>query len=293
MPESSKFTKMEREALEAQRQGKRITAEQQEVPDGPPVVTLKEFAEKAMPVPPGAPAATLAPSPEKPMNSQDQVSPADLESLKKSVFDPPSAPDASTPAETDAPIEGDSEDASDAGVGPDSCPRCGWDLSKDVLDEPTEADKLEFVESLLGSRRFMRPVNFIGGKIEATYRTVTVEEEDAINDYINGKIDRESIRNPEDWQLWYTRCRLVMMLDTLTLGTSRKKFKEVNAANFPPVESIKDDIPLQRALREVPTKWPVTIHAMLIQGMITVDNIYSILMSRINDPNFWERPAET
>ena len=82
------------------------------------------------------------------------------------------------------------------------------------------------------------------------------------------------------------------MLKRLSLDKSVKEFPEVNDKHYQPSPDIKGDSSLRRALREVPTKWPLSIHGLLIQGMSQVDEIYITLMSRANDPSFWSGLTE-
>lgn len=273
----AKFTDMEREAMERQRNGEQVAADVQKVPGSPtPVVSLKEFggqpAAGPAPLEPAPPNPELPPSIQPaPVSSRAQDD-AQIEDMKRAVFgDEQPADPAPDPVDKGGDI-----------LGPKICPRCGWDQDVDAAVQPTEADKVEFLESVLGERRFTKRIELLGGKMKATFRNVLIEEEDEITDFINSRIDSGKIRNEQDWQLWYTRCRLVVMLDKIDFGDKEKEFDPLSA--FSPEESKPR---LQVMLDTVPKKWPLAIHALLVQAMQEFDQVYGTLMSKAYDENFW------
>lgn len=294
------LTPMEKQALEARRMGKKVDAQQLKIPGQAPIVTLREFAgmaEAPMPVPPPAPEvapeqpafapapAAAAPEASKKFYSNaeaeppQQVTKDDLEKLKATMFDEGKQP---------TPVDDVEAAAEHVGLYPKFCPRCFWDLKVATVNEPTKDDKLEFVESVLGNRRFTKEIPMLGGRMSAIFRTVTVEEEDAINEFIQVETAAKRITSTKDWSIWYTRCRMVVMLKRLTLDKTVRDFPEVSDKNYAPASEIKGDNSLRRALREVPSKWPLSIHGLLIQGMSQVDEIYTTLMSRSGDSSFWQ-----
>lgn len=282
-----KFTEMERKAMEAKRQGKQVAVDQQKAGEGPPVVTLREFTEGASGEQPPAAPGPLPPPPEAPAGyvppvnhqvtsqpQQGQIPEADLEALKNSTFGAPEPEAEEEPAEAE-----EKEDL----FKQTQCPRCGWVLENQSLHEPTDEDKLEFVESVLGSRRFTREVTFLGGRLKVRYRTVLVPEEDAISEHLNELMEKKTIQNEAEWSLAYHRARLVVMLQELELRGETKKYPYLKEYTG---DSLKEK--LRKALEEVPKAWPLTIHGLLVQGMEVVNGIYQVLMSRAYDPNFWE-----
>lgn len=285
------MTPFEQQALDARREGKKVEVMQQKIPGQAPVVSLREFAG----VPVGE-APIPAPAPELPATQElvsevrhaaertpvsAPVTSEDLEQLKTAIYG------AVKPAVVEEEVPVVSSPAPDVGLRPVKCPRCYWDLDA-LINEPTTEDKLEFVESTLGNRRFTKEVPMLGGKVKVLFRTMTVEEDDAVTDFINEEVIAKRISTGADWSLWFTRCRMVTMLQQLTLADAVQKFPVVNAANYKPDEAIKNDSPLRRAMREVPTKWPLSIQGMVIQSMAKVDEVYTTLMARAYDTNFWD-----
>lgn len=292
MPEG-KFTEFEKQAMEAKRQGKKVSVDEKDTGDGPPVVSLTEFAGAETPPPapgPAQPTPTVAkqepdaapPSVQSTTPVQEQQgNEADVEQMKEAVFGKVEQPE-----EEDEYKKGEGEDKETL-FEPKQCPKCGWNLN-DPIYEPTDEDRLEFMESLLGNRRFVRRAEFMGGKIKATYRTVLVKEEDAITEYLNEKLDRKTIQSETEWMVGYHRARLVVMLQEIEIGGKSKKYDTIamwaeNEDNL--VEGLK------KAEEKVAKDWPLSLHGILIQGMEETNKVYSTLMSRAYDPNFWEGQA--
>ena len=288
---SEKFTKMEREAMEAKRRGNQVEVNKQEVTDAPPVVTLREFTADTRetpeaapgPLPPPPVSATTAAEPVVPESiaapqGDSAVSEADIEALKNSAFGTPEAELPAEPDEDPVPVAEHKSMFSRT-----DCPRCGWNLDNDEVEMPTEEDKLEFMESILGDRRFCREVSLLGGRVCPTYRTVLVAEEDAITAHLNELMDRKTVQNEAEWSLAYCRARLVTMLKSVSIEGTRKKYKEISEhAGATPLEK------LRVALEEVPKGWTLAVHGLLVQGMEATNAVYKALMSRAYDPNFWE-----
>jgi hypothetical protein len=287
-----KFTEFEKKALEARRSGNQVEVEQRDKAEGKaPVVSLREFAE-APEVPPAAP-APLPPQAEEAPSADENPSAAPapavaappedgeaIESLKKSLFgdEKPITPAEET--EEEAPVS-EPEDL----FARKDCPRCGWVIDNHSIHEPTEDDVLEFMESVLGGRRFEKEVSLLNGKITIRFRTVTVEEEDAITSYLNEKMDDKDIQNTSEWTMSYNRARLVCMLKEMRLGEGIKK--------FPPIKDMACDKEttakaLTRLVDEVPRDWPAAIYGLITQAMLQMDGTYQTLMARAYDPDFWE-----
>jgi hypothetical protein len=60
----------------------------------------------------------------------------------------------------------------------DNCPHCGWDLKKSELTDPSDDDKYDFVQSILGSIRFKKSYSMFDGKYTIVFRALTSKESD-------------------------------------------------------------------------------------------------------------------
>lgn len=294
---SSKFTEFERQALEARRRGNHVEVEQGSPREGKaPVVSLREFTETVQSPPPG-PAPMPLPDvpgempqmPQAPQVSSVAAAPASdttLEQMKDAMFGKVQSENEETePEEVEEPEDDDATDPLRE-LRAKHCPRCGWLVDDVEFAEPTDEDKLEFVESVLASRRFEKEVSRLGGKVRMRFRTVTVPEEDAITEHLNGKIAGGLIQNSEEWTLEYQRARLVCMLSEVILGGEHKKYPMLKESLHADEKELVAG--LSRLVRELPAEWPTSVYGMAVQCMKEMDDTYTHLMSRAYDPNFWK-----
>lgn len=290
---AGKFTELEQQVLDAKREGKNVGAVVSNVPGSAPVVSLRELigAPKGqiLNMPPAAPEPATEEQPvalpvvtavqQKPREER-QVSEADMERMKDAILGK------AKPEEEEKPEEEPPDFESLAPVK--DCPRCGWDVRKRSVEEATSDDKLAFVESLLGSTRFYKNYEMLGGRIAVRFRSLNVTEEDMISNFLREETDAKRIQLKEEWLTWFARCRLVLMLEQLTLDETTTKFPAVDLASYPVLGVIKDDSPMRHALRVVPAKWPMSFHAVLAQLLGRFDELHRLLVSRLYDENFWE-----
>lgn len=59
---------------------------------------------------------------------------------------------------------------------PAECPHCGYDLKKPDPTEPTDDDKLNFVQAVLGQQRFRKTYALLGGRLRVTFRSLLTSE---------------------------------------------------------------------------------------------------------------------
>jgi hypothetical protein len=111
----------------------------------------------------------------------------ELERINPQVFKKPVIIDdlGDAPANKPPPPDKKEEKASpamDAGLlsanAVNNCPHCGWDVNKSELVEIAENDKFDFVQSILGGKRFKKVYEIFGGALRITFRTLTTAESD-------------------------------------------------------------------------------------------------------------------
>jgi hypothetical protein len=267
------LTPMEREAIERRRNGETVGAVEEKTPQGAPIVSLQntvvEPPKEATPTEDGA---------QQPANVGDMasLSMADLQRMGGADLDsePEEEPAAETEPEVDEPI---------AEGAPTHCQYCGWDLNESVDVEPTEADKEEFIKSVLGERRFERVVEFLGGKVKIQYHTPTVAEEDAMLQQMRTEEAIGNLTNNEQWWNCLRRFRALCMLRRIELdGKIAHEYDYI---------SMDGDAPIKEAEEERFKRIPSHLLSFIVQGMSHVDGIYGQLITRAQNPDFWTGPS--
>ena len=102
----------------------------------------------------------------------------------------------------------------------DNCPHCGWDLKKSDLTEPSEDDKYDFVQSILGSIRFKKSYKMFEGKYKVTFRSLTSKESDMAFRQIvlDGQVDYQTraLAGTDFYWRNLQAYRMVMSLECIT-----------------------------------------------------------------------------
>lgn len=94
---------------------------------------------------------------------------------------------AGSPPPATQPQTGDAKPAATAdtlGSKLTNCPRCHYDLSQAYTVVPTESDRDAIRISLLGGAAFEKTFETLGGRMSATFRELTPDEQDAV-EYTN------------------------------------------------------------------------------------------------------------
>ena len=117
----------------------------------------------------------------------------------------------------------------------DSCPHCGWDLK---LDDPTEVDaddKMVFIQSIMGNKRFVKTYELLGGGLHITFRTLTTKEMDLIYAQLNYEQNRGEVASMDDYYeklMRYRMCLSVMKFDAGEGGIV-EEYPEVDSFDTP------------------------------------------------------------
>ena len=163
------------------------------------------------------------------------------------------------------------------------CPKCGWNLENTIYDEPTETDKDEFIRSTLGSRRFKKEFEYMGGKVAMVFRSTLRAEELAVVDTLNSEINEKRIRTPEEWTLRNRELRMAAQLESVTIGTNKQEFQAVYNSEDENA-NLSDKI---YKLVDRRAAWPGSIQSMAIFSQEQFEALHTTLVSRTYDSDFW------
>lgn len=95
------------------------------------------------------------------------------------------------------------------------CPHCQWSLASPDVVEPKYAEKMAFLQSMLGDKPFVQEAGLFGGQLVATFRTLTIGEMDVV--YKQAYRDRNAGRLDSEIDFWemVNRYRLMLQLQSV------------------------------------------------------------------------------
>ncbi len=140
----------------------------------------------------------------------------------ESVEQQPAAPVTTTPTE-----------AVDSGVQKamvTNCPRCLWPLDQAFDLKPTNEDKQSFLASILGTSRFQKKYEILGGHAVIYYRSLTTEEAATIQYQLGCDIRNGNIHGDGEFLAWLMEYRLVASVSQIDIGKNTiARVKSVDA----------------------------------------------------------------
>lgn len=293
---TTKLTAMEQRALDAARQGNTVDVGSKGT-GGAPVVDFTEIPggepEAAMPVPlapteespPTSEETQPAERPPQPVVANGEISDEDMKSFARAAVGPPKPEPEAKPAAEPEPKE-ETREVSDSGMGLEKCPKCGWQLELDTVPEPEDDDKQEFVRSVLGPRRFRKRYTYFDGKVQIAFRSALTADEEGITRLLNKEIEADKLHTREELRLRWEKLRLSYVLESVEIDGTPVKFEEIKQADV-----IDDcDEEFEQVLKHIKTrgKWPTSIQTMITYTLDVFDGLYTTLIARTYDPDFWK-----
>ncbi len=126
------------------------------------------------------------------------------------------------------------------------CPRCGWDMRQRFEVDITELDKQDFLAAILGSTRFERRFELMGGRMVLVFRSLLAEENRAIQRQLVLDQEAKVFVTTDEWLLRMMEYRLACSLDRVEAGNGRVLHQVPTLAEMP--HTPPADNPLQTAL---------------------------------------------
>jgi hypothetical protein len=187
------------------------------------------------------------------------------------------------------------------GAGPGACPHCSWPLDRADDAEPEPGDEEDYLEAVLGDLPYRKTYRLLGGRLEATFRTLTVAEQDATHRQAQAEASQGKVQKVVDFyervgrlqlalqiaRVW-TASRDVELPDGFTPRTAPRAgaFWEVDA---PPGETGLAQV-------EEYVRAEVASQAPLYQALAAAGARFNRLVSRLTatlDSRDFSRPART
>lgn len=93
-----------------------------------------------------------------------------------------------------------------------TCQHCGWDLLMPDTVKPTENEKQNFLQSVLGMKPYTQAYPLLGGNVVVRFRTLTTREIDACYQQLYTERDRGELVSDLDFVERITRLRLYLQI---------------------------------------------------------------------------------
>lgn len=204
---------------------------------------------------------------------------------------PPSAP--SEPAPTGSAGSAGPQPSCEHCGALSHCQHCGWERTRPDPEEPTDTEKLAFVDAVVFNRHFTRTYSLLGGRIQVTFRTLTASEADLAFTQAAHDANAGNILHPGEYFRVITDYRLC-------LGLTRYE-TPAGAVNLPASSDyqIGDLKPGNTVLKHiVPHVYDKVLGSDSIRRAVAVSyerfcRLVEKLEGHADDPDFWPATADS
>jgi len=167
-----------------------------------------------------------------------------------------------------------------------SCPRCGYVFGTE-LAEATDEDKRQFLQAVLGGKRFTKEVYLFGGRIRVVFRSMTPSEREMAYRQVDAETAAKDIVAPGQYVRHFVDYALVISLaEFQRLGQAEVKLAPVNEMSYNE-ELYKT--PLPQLLQYVHDKLFVVESIRRAVGLefTKFQRLQELLEVKADDPDFW------
>lgn len=98
------------------------------------------------------------------------------------------------------------------------CPRCLWPVAESFDLKPTSEDKQAFLASILGTSRFQKKYEILGGNAIIYYRSLTTDETASIQYQLGCDIRNGNIHGDGEFLAWLLEYRLIASVSQIDIG---------------------------------------------------------------------------
>jgi len=223
----------------------------------------------------------------------DDEMPAEADaSVRDAVRIASAGPELQDDTQSDNYATGMPKEQSEAFAAPDTtpCSRCGWPKHLSDPVEPTEDDKLVFVQAMLGQKQFTKSYKLFGDRIAIHIRSIMPHEADAIWSQIAADYDAGRIKtaiDERDYGHRYRACLQVIGIEGLdrhvTLPQSYRAWVETLPAESAaePIRAIYDTLQEKLAVSE-------SIHRTLTNTVAEFNQLQFKMEANSQNPDFWK-----
>lgn len=167
------------------------------------------------------------------------------------------------------------------------CQHCGWDQHRKDPEDPSDHDKLAFLQAFLGQQRYMKAYSLLGGRVTVVFRTLTAQEADMCHTQTAYDADALPVTDIGQFYRTLNDYRLCLGLAAVDYGT--KKFQ------LPSLDAYETDKPEPRTTK-LKAIVPYIYDQILVQEPIRsacaaawyrFQRLAERMWAHVDDPNFW------
>jgi hypothetical protein len=171
------------------------------------------------------------------------------------------------------------------------CQRCGWDTMHEYAASVTEADKIIYMQSLVGLVPFMKTFELYGDNLRVTLRSLRADELDMCIEQTHLDSESGAVSTPADYIETVSRYRAALQLVAISGGELNVKFPEslqgwqkqleADSTENKYVYYVWKSISERLNLTE---SW----NRMLVQLVMEFNNTVVQLEAKSREPDFWK-----
>lgn len=169
-----------------------------------------------------------------------------------------------------------------------NCPHCGWKLDRADPEDPSDVDKANFVQSILGQIPFKKAYSLLNDKLVVEFRTLTSEESDLV--FTQASYDAQQLQISDEGKYFRTIADY-----RLCLGLACIKFQD-KTTRFP--ESLDDwklDAPKDRNTKLKPLTIKLYSSELKLESLrraistqfFRFQRLVEKLEAHVDSPDFW------
>lgn len=171
---------------------------------------------------------------------------------------------------------------------PTHCQHCGWERSRPDPENPSELDKLNFIQSVLGQISFKKSYDLLNGRVQVVFRTLSSSESDMAFTQVAYDVGRGEVLDEGQYFRTITDYRMCMGLSALKSGSEAIELPDSVAdwqTDGVPAKATKliHIVPViyERVLRTEPIRRAVAACFFRFQRLV------ERMEAHFDDPNFW------
>lgn len=178
---------------------------------------------------------------------------------------------------------------SEAGTtGHGACPHCGWDLSRPPPSLPNDADKREYLASVvLAGDRFRRTISLIGGKLKVGLRSLQFTESELVLTQLGADFRAGRLQGDGEWIKHWTEYRMALMVEFVEVaGQGRLPLVNLDTAGLGmPGETAMPNMLTHMREKTFPNE---QIYRKVRTATTEFHSLLETLEARMDDESFWE-----